>query len=64
MSEEQKTIEELQKIIDEMKEALRQIGDYSDALKNVTSYLLEDIPEGVLVKLTLNEMIKLVEQNL
>lgn len=64
MTEEQKTIQELQKIIDEMKEALRQIGDYSDALKNVTSYLLEDVQEGVLVRLTLNEMIKLVEQNL
>jgi hypothetical protein len=64
MSEEQKIIQEQQKIIDEMKDGLRAIGDYADALKNVTSYLLEDVPEGVLVKLTLNEMIKLVEQNL
>ena len=62
--EEKKVIEEQQKIIDEMKEGLRAIGDYADALKNVTSYLLEDVPEGVLVRLTLNEMIKLVEQNL
>ena len=62
--EEKKVIEEQQKIIDEMKEGLRAIGDYADALKNVTSYLLEDVPEGVLVRLTLNEMIKPVEQNL
>lgn len=62
--EEKKVIEEQQKIIDEMKDGLRAIGDYADALKNVTSYLLEDVPEGVLVRLTLNEMIKLVEQNL
>jgi len=64
MEDDKKIIEEQQKIIDDMKDGLRAIGDYSDALKNVTSYLLEDVPEGVLVKLTLNEMIKLVEQNL
>lgn len=58
MTEEQKTIQELQKIIDEMKEALRQIGDYSDALKNVTSYLLEGVQEGIIVNLTLTEIIK------
>lgn len=64
MEDDKKIIEEQQKIIDDMKDGLRAIGDYADALKNVTSYLLEDVPEGVLVKLTLNEMIKLVEQNL
>ena len=64
MSEEEKTIQEQQKIIDEMKEALRTIGDYSDALKNVLHYLLEDVPEGVIVMLTMNEIIKLVDQNI
>lgn len=63
MSEEQKTIQEQQKIIDEMKDELRAIGDYADALKNVLSYLLADVPEGVLVMLTLNEIIKLAGQN-
>ena len=64
MTEEQKTIQELQKIIDDMKDALRTIGDYSDALKNVLSYLLEGVPEGVLITLTLNEIAKLVDQNI
>lgn len=64
MSEEEKTIQEQQQIIDDMKEALRTIGDYSDALKNVLSYLLEGVPEGVLVTLTLNEIAKLVDQNI
>lgn len=63
MTEEQKTIQEQQKIIDEMKDALGTIGDYTEALKNVLSYLLADVPEGVLVMLTLNEIIKLAGQN-
>ena len=64
MNEEQKIIQEQQKIIDEMKDGLRAIGDYADALKDVLSWLLEDVPEHAIVRLTLNEMIKLVEQNL
>ena len=64
MNEEQKIIQEQQKIIDEMKDGLRAIGDYADALKDVLSWLLEDVPEHAIVRLALNEMIKLVEQNL
>ena len=64
MNENEKMIQDQQKIIDDMKEALRTIGDYSDALKNVLSYLLEGVPEGVLVTLTLNEIIKLAGQNI
>ena len=64
MSEEKSVVQEQQQIIDDMKEALRTIGDYSDALKNVLSYLLEGVPEGVLVTLTLNEIAKLVDQNI
>lgn len=63
MSEEQKTIQEQQKTINDMKDALGTIGDYTEALKNVLSYLLADVPEGVLVMLTLNEIIKLAGQN-
>ena len=63
MTEEQKTIQEQQKIIKDMKDALGTIGDYTEALKNVLSYLLADVPEGVLVMLTLNEIIKLAGQN-
>lgn len=64
MSEEQKTIQEQQQIIDDMKEALRTIGDYSDALKNVLHSILEDAPEDMIVMLTMNEILKLVEQNI
>lgn len=63
MTEEQKTIQGQQKIIKDMKDALGTIGDYTEALKNVLSYLLADVPEGVLVMLTLNEIIKLAGQN-
>ncbi len=64
MEDDKKIIEEQQKIIDDMKDGLRAIGDYADALKDVLSWLLEDVPEHAIVRLTLNEMLKLVEQNL
>ena len=57
-------MEDDKKIIDDMKDGLRAIGDYADALKDVLSWLLEDVPEHAIVRLTLNEMLKLVEQNL
>ena len=63
MNENEKMIQEQQKTINDMKDALRTIGDYTEALKNVLSYLLADVPEGVLVMLTLNEIIKLAGQN-
>ena len=64
MEEKDKTIQEQQKIIDDMKDGFRQIGDYSDALKNVLGYLLEGVSEGVLVTLTLSEIAKIVDQNI
>lgn len=47
-----------EKVMDEMRKDLELIADYAEALKNVTSYLLEGIQEGIIVNLTLNEIIK------
>ena len=55
--------ENKEKEMDAMRKDLELIADYTEALKNVLSYLLADIPEGVLVMLTLNEIIKLAGQN-
>ena len=47
-----------EKVMDEMRKDQELIADYAEALKNVTSYLLEGIQEGIIVNLTLNEIIK------
>ena len=64
MEDDKKIIEEQQKIIDDMKDGLRAIGDYADALKDVLSWLLEDVPEHAIVNLTLTKITELVDQNI
>lgn len=44
--------------MDAMRKDLELIADYAEALKNVTSYLLDGVQEGIIVRLTLNEIIK------
>jgi hypothetical protein len=51
-------MDEKEKEMDAMRKDLELIADYAEALKNVTSYLLEGIQEGIIVNLTLNEIIK------
>ena len=51
-------MDEKEKEMDAMRKDLELIADYAEALKNVTSYLLEGIREGIIVDLTLNEIIK------
>ena len=62
--EQQKIIHEQQAIIDEMHSAFSQIGDFADGLNSILKMLLEDIPEGKIVKLTLEKIMKIVEQNI
>ena len=47
-----------EKEIDAMRKDLELIADYAEALKNVMSYLLDGIQEGIIVRLTLDEIIK------
>lgn len=47
-----------EKEIDEMRKDLELIADYAEALKNVLDILLEGVQEGIIVNLTLNEIIK------
>lgn len=51
-------MDEKEKEMDAMRKDLELIADYAEALKNVTGYLLEGIQEGIIVNLTLNEIIK------
>ena len=51
-------MDEKEKEMDAMRKDLELMADYAEALKNVTSYLLEGIQEGIIVNLTLNEIIK------
>ena len=47
-----------EKEIDAMRHDLELIADYAEALKNVLDNLLEGVQEGIIVNLTLNEIIK------
>lgn len=51
-------MDEKEKKMDAMRKDLELIADYAEALKNVTSYLLDGVQEGIIVNLTLNEIIK------
>ena len=62
--EQQKIIQEQTKVIDDLHEAIREIGDFADGLNNVLMIILEDAPEGKIVKLTLEKIMKIVEQNI
>lgn len=64
MTEEQKTIQEQQKIIDEMKDALRQIGDFADGLNRLLEHVLTGMTEAKVVDLTLQKIVELADQNL
>ena len=64
MEEKDKTIREQQKIIDEMKDALRQIGDFADGLKSLLAFLLDGYSEKTIVNLTLTKITELVDQNI
>lgn len=60
---EQREYDALKKDYEEMMKDCRMIADYADALKNVLAFVLDGVQENVIVELTLNEIIKLVERN-
>ena len=64
MTEEQKTIQEQQKIIDDMKDGLRNIGDFSDGLKAVLVPIIDGKQEAPIIRLTLTKIAELVDQNI
>lgn len=64
MSEEQKTVEELLKSIDEMQDAFRQIGDFADGLNRLLEHVLTGMTEAKVVDLTLTKITELVDQNI
>lgn len=47
-----------EKEMDAMRKDLEIIADYAEALRNVTDILLEGVREGIIVNLTLTEIIK------
>lgn len=61
---QQDIIKDHQKIIDEMKDALREIGNFTDGLRSVVSIILADSPECAIVDLTFKKILELVEQNI
>jgi len=64
MSEEEKIIQNQQKIIDEMQDAFRKIGDFADGLNRLLGHVLEGMSEATVVDLTLTKITELVEQNI
>ena len=58
------TAEQQQKIIEEMQDAFREIGDFADGLKSLLSFLLDGCPENTIVNLTLTKITELVDQNI
>lgn len=61
---QQDIIKDHQKIIDEMKDALREIRNFTDGLRSVVSIILADSPECAIVDLTFKKILELVEQNI
>lgn len=51
-------MDENEKEMDAMRKDLELIADYADALKNLLDNLLEGVQESVIVRLTLDEIIK------
>lgn len=51
-------MDEKEKEMDAMRKDLDLIADYAEALKNVLDNLLEGVQEGIIVNLTLTEIIK------
>ena len=47
-----------EKEMDAMRKDLELIADYAEALKSVLDFLLEGVQEGIIVNLTLREIIK------
>lgn len=64
MSEEEKIIQDQQKIIDEMQDAFRKIGDFADGLNRLLQHVLTGMSEATVVDLTLTKITELVDQNI
>ena len=64
MSEEEKIIQDQQKIIDEMRDAFRKIGDFADGLNRLLQHVLTGMSEATVVDLTLTKITELVDQNI
>ena len=64
MSEEEKIIQDQQKIIDEMQDAFRKIGDFADGLNRLLGHVLEGMSEATVVDLTLTKITELADQNI
>ena len=64
MSEEEKIIQDQQKIIDEMQDAFRKIGDFADGLNRLLEHVLTGMTEAKVVDLTLTKITKLADENI
>ena len=64
MSEEEKIIQDQQKIINEMQDAFRKIGDFADGLNRLLQHVLTGMSEATVVDLTLTKITELVDQNI
>ena len=62
--EQQKILEDQDKIINAMQDDFRQIGDFAEGLNNMLAYLLEGRTELTVVDLTRKKIMTLVEENI
>ena len=61
---QQEVIKDQQRIMDEKKAPLREIGNFTDGRRPVVSINLADSPECAIVDLTFKKILELVEQNI
>lgn len=57
-------MDDREKVIEDMQDAFRQIGDFAEGLNNMLAYLLEGRTELTVVDLTLKKIMTLVEENI
>ena len=57
-------MDDREKVIEDMQDAFRQIGDFAEGLNNTLGYLLEGMTERTVVDLTLKKIMTLVEENI
>lgn len=62
--EQEKTIQELQKIIEDQQNTFRQIGDFAEGLNAVLGPILDGVAENVIVDLTLKKIMQLADENI
>lgn len=62
--EQQKILEDQDKIINAMQDDFRQIGDFAEGLNGMLQHVLTGMTEATVVDLTLQKIVELVDQNL